>query len=116
MTEPRDPELDAFVELLRSAEPAPDTVATARARVLADTLDGSSFDKGDSVYCELSPFDGSETGDFVRTDTLTILNTPPVLTRATITNPSPREGTSKFSAGTRKFLNTSPLLWARRRA
>jgi len=34
VTEPRDPALDAFVELLRTAEPSPQTVATARARVL----------------------------------------------------------------------------------
>lgn len=62
------------------------------ARFDTDTLDGSRFSKGDSVYCELSPFDGTEAGDFVRTDTIVVLNTAPVLTRATITNSSPREG------------------------
>lgn len=62
------------------------------ARITADTLDGADFDKGDSVYCELSPFDGAEAGDFVRTDTVVILNTAPVLTRATLSNSNPREG------------------------
>lgn len=35
MIEPRDPELDAFVELLRSATPRPEELAVARAGVLA---------------------------------------------------------------------------------
>jgi len=61
-------------------------------RIESDTLSGDHFSKGDSVWCELAPFDGTEEGDAIRTDTLTVLNTPPVITRVTITNPTPQEG------------------------
>ena len=51
----------------------------------ASTLDGTSFDKGDTVVCTVTPNDGTEDGDPVDTPTLTIVNTPPTLDGVTIT-------------------------------
>ena len=62
------------------------------ARMVSENLDGTRFDKGDVVSCELAPFDGTEEGDAVATDPITILNTKPVITRVSITNTTPKEG------------------------
>lgn len=43
------------------------------------TLDGASFDKGDTVYVEVTPDDGSDAGAAVASGGVTIANTPPVV-------------------------------------
>ncbi len=43
------------------------------------TLTGTYFDKGEAVACTVVPSDGTETGDPVTSDPLTIQNTPPEL-------------------------------------
>ena len=44
---------------------------------LGDTLDGSSFDRGDAVSCELTPFDGTALGLPVLSAEIEIENSPP---------------------------------------
>ncbi|MCD6418542.1 T9SS type A sorting domain-containing protein [bacterium] len=43
----------------------------------AATLDGDYFDKGDEVYCEITPHDAYSDGAPVNTATVTIVNSPP---------------------------------------
>ncbi len=42
-----------------------------------DTLTGASFNKGDTIQCSLTPFDGTDTGEAVLSDTTTAINTAP---------------------------------------
>jgi hypothetical protein len=44
----------------------------------SSSLTGSYFDKGDDVYCEATPTDGSTSGLTLQSNTVTIQNTPPV--------------------------------------
>lgn len=76
-----DPEGFRFRWLVEGAEASTDP-----------SLDGSKFDKGDTIQCELSPWDGEDAGTPVLTDTLTIQNTAPVLTAARIDISAPKEG------------------------
>ena len=51
------------------------------------------FTKGDTVSCFARPFDGEEEGDDAyKSAAVTILNTPPVMTKATISKSAPVEG------------------------
>lgn len=56
------------------------------------TLTGASFGKGETVVCELTPFDGEEAGAPVLSDGVTVLNTAPVLASASLSDTSPVEG------------------------
>jgi hypothetical protein len=47
-----------------------------------DSLDGSWFDKGDTIMCIVTPDDGIDLGEPVSSNTTTVLNTPPMLTEA----------------------------------
>ena len=47
-----------------------------------DTLTGADFDRDQEVYCRITPFDGSDYGAAVDSNTLTIHNTPPELDSA----------------------------------
>jgi hypothetical protein len=53
------------------------------------TLDGADFDKGESVVCELTPNDGEDTGTPVRSDPITVGNTPPSLAGVSLSPSSP---------------------------
>jgi hypothetical protein len=55
------------------------------------TLDGTLFDKGDTVRCTATPFDGEENGSTVTSAPLTIANTAPVLASATLSTTAPAE-------------------------
>ena len=48
------------------------------------SLYGDDFDKGDVVWCEVLPNDGWEDGDAVLSDEVTIVNTPPTISSATV--------------------------------
>ena len=52
-------------------------------------LSGTSFDKGDRVYCRITPFDGTDDGTALTSSTVTISNTAPTATSVRISpNPS----------------------------
>jgi len=48
------------------------------------TLNLMTFNKGDEIYCSVTPHDGSSSGDPVTTDTITVLNTPPTFSGSSI--------------------------------
>jgi hypothetical protein len=50
----------------------------------AATLDGASFDKGDTVYLEVTPHDGTEAGAAVLSDVVTVGNTAPVVSAVSL--------------------------------
>jgi hypothetical protein len=56
-----------------------------------ETLDGGSFDKGDSVVCTATPWDGEESGSAVTSDAVTIANTAPVLASVDLSTYAPTE-------------------------
>lgn len=55
------------------------------------TLDGSAFDKGQQIGCTATPDDGTDTGETVESDLVTVLNTPPTLSDASLDNLTPQE-------------------------
>ncbi len=55
----------------------------------SSTLTGTYFDKDDTVTCAVVPNDGEEDGDTTESNTLTISNTPPEMSSATISPSSP---------------------------
>ncbi len=64
------------------------------------TLDGDHFDKGDSVTCEVTPDDGTDTGSTATSNTVTVDNTPPVLDSLTLDpDPAYEADTLTCSAG-----------------
>jgi len=58
---------------------------------MAATLDGASFSRGDVVWCEGTPYDGEEAGATVASAPLTVADTAPVITGATLSTLSPTE-------------------------
>jgi hypothetical protein len=52
-------------------------------------LTGSDFDKGDTLICTITPNDGSDDGSSVSSDPLTISNSPPSISSASITPANP---------------------------
>ena len=56
-----------------------------------ETLDGVQFDKGASVACAVTPNDGEADGATVWSEAVTVLNTAPSLSIATLSNRSPTE-------------------------
>ncbi len=60
------------------------------------TLDGSLFNKGDTVSCTATPFDGEEGGLTVTSPAMTIANTPPMLASATLSMTAPTESDTLF--------------------
>lgn len=56
------------------------------------SLNGADFDKGDSVVCVLTPWDGTDEGEAVRSNAVIVQNTVPVLASAALTPSSPKEG------------------------
>ncbi|MFT5582891.1 MAG: hypothetical protein ACI9VR_000468 [Cognaticolwellia sp.] len=59
---------------------------------LSASADGSIFSHLQSVVCELTPFDGEESGAPVQSDPVVVGNTVPVLTSATLSSTAPAEG------------------------
>ncbi|MDP2311291.1 MAG: hypothetical protein Q8P41_00185 [Pseudomonadota bacterium] len=57
---------------------------TANART-SSTLTGTYFDGGDSVYCRVTPTDGTTAGTAMASNTVTIANTAPVLSAVALT-------------------------------
>jgi hypothetical protein len=55
-------------------------------------LDGGAFDKGQNLSCALVPDDGEELGDSRLSDSVTALNTAPVIADASLSTTSPAEG------------------------
>jgi len=51
----------------------------------SQTLDGASFDSGDSIACTATPFDGEDSGAGVASASLVIDNTPPSIASVSIT-------------------------------
>lgn len=48
------------------------------------TIDGEYFDKGDTIWCEVTPYDGWEYGTAINSDMVAIVNTPPTVDAAYI--------------------------------
>ncbi len=57
-----------------------------------DTVDSSLFEKGDQVVCWVIPNDGTEDGPMVASDSVTVSNTAPSFTGATLSTTAPVEG------------------------
>jgi hypothetical protein len=57
-----------------------------------NTLDGSSFSRGDRVYCTATPEDGDTTGASVTSATATVQNSVPSIGTVTLSNLTPVEG------------------------
>ncbi len=57
----------------------------------AETLDGSSFARGDELVCIVTPSDGEDEGEPVSSDASTVLNSPPSIDSATLSTTSPTE-------------------------
>ena len=54
-----------------------------------DSLPGTYFEKGDTVYCLVYPYDGYDFGSVVSSDTIIIENTPPLPPEITIDPDTP---------------------------
>jgi hypothetical protein len=59
-----------------------------------DCLDGAAFDKGQNVSCAVVPDDGEDLGVAVLSETVTVLNSAPVISDAVLSSTSPVEGDS----------------------
>jgi len=57
-----------------------------------ESLDGASFDNNDELVCSVTPWDDEEAGETVTSDAVTVLNTAPTLSSATLSSTSPVEG------------------------
>lgn len=60
-------------------------------RAATPTLTGTNFNKGDTIRCEVTPYDGKAYGDPVVSADVTVLNTPPSVTDVSLSKVSPRE-------------------------
>lgn len=58
----------------------------------AETIDGNTFSKGDTVACQLTPFDGEADGASQLSETITILNTAPSAPGVTLSPSAPWAG------------------------
>ena len=56
------------------------------------TATGTVFEKGDAIICCTTPHDGEDPGITQCSEPLTVLNSPPVLSSATLSSTSPAEG------------------------
>jgi hypothetical protein len=55
----------------------------------ASTIDGASFDRGDELYCTITPDDGTDLGVPVTSDSVTVSNTAPSLDSVSLSTTSP---------------------------
>jgi hypothetical protein len=58
----------------------------------AESIDGSVFDRGDTVACSVGADDGEVVGPTVQSDTVSVLNSPPVVPSVSIGPSAPAEG------------------------
>ncbi len=58
----------------------------------SSTLSSSKFVRGDVIYADVTPWDGRDYGDPVRTDSATVANSPPSAPGISITPASPAPG------------------------
>jgi len=58
------------------------------------TLNGASFDRGDTLRCEATPNDGEATGSTLVSDAVTVGNTAPVISSVTIDPAAGNQGTT----------------------
>ncbi len=70
-------------------------------------LDGSSFDRGDTVRCEATPNDGEETGASLASGVVTIANALPSLSAVTLDPSAGGEGTT-FTCQPTGWLDPDP--------
>jgi hypothetical protein len=56
-----------------------------------ETITGALFDRGDELYCEVTPHDGEEAGEPTVSDTITVSNSAPALSGASLSTTSPTE-------------------------
>ena len=64
------------------------TVRGALTAATGSTLDGAWFAKGDDVYCQAVPHDGTEDGVDATSNTVTVINAPPSITSVSV-SPEP---------------------------
>lgn len=60
------------------------TVAGSALGLDSSTLTGSWFNKGEAITCQATPYDGTVSGSAVTSNTVTILNTAPVVASASL--------------------------------
>jgi hypothetical protein len=58
----------------------------------AESIDGSLFDRGDTVACSLGADDGEVVGPTVQSETATVLNAPPVVPSVVLSPSAPAAG------------------------
>ncbi len=68
------------------------TVDGAEVGTTDSTLDGADFDRGEQVFCTVTPSDGTASGDAVDSNSVTIQNTAPVLASVDLSPTAPVEG------------------------
>ncbi len=69
-------------------------VNSATVGVTSSSLSGSYFNRGDNVYCVVTPNDGYESGTGTASSALTISNSAPVITSVTLSPTSPGTDTT----------------------
>ena len=60
-------------------------------------LDGDFFDRGDEVWCEVTPTDGDDDGETVASSKLTVANTAPTISKVELSSTSPVEGDTVYA-------------------
>jgi hypothetical protein len=68
------------------------SVSGVDAGVSTATLTGADFNKGDALICTATPWDGETEGTPVSSESVTVLNTAPVLASADLSSTTPVEG------------------------
>ncbi len=78
-----------------------------------ETLDGSAFDRGDTLSCTLTPSDGTDDGEPLSSASTTVLNTPPSLVSASLSPTDPTEAdTLSVSLGKASDDDGDPISYA----
>jgi hypothetical protein len=75
--------------------------------VTSNTLDGTYFDKGDTVYCSVTGSDGSDSGDPTTSNTVTISNSRPSVSGVSL-SPNPAYTNSTLSCGYSSTSDSDP--------
>jgi hypothetical protein len=75
----------------------------------SDTIDGSLFSRGDSVYCTAAPDDGEGQGPAVVAPAVTIENTAPVVSAVTLSSLAPGELDTLTAAVTAADADGDPI-------
>jgi len=75
--------------------------------VTTASLDGTSFDRGDTLRCEATPNDGEETGATLASSVVTVANTLPTLASVAI-DPSAGDETTTFACQPSGWLDPDP--------